>query len=245
MNENYAFEKPCKRCAKSFSYNLLDENGGVCDKCYSESISKGRAGYLAIQKNNDWTTNNIEKKKVIGGSLTVILIGITLLGLFLIFQGKNENPEVRGDQVTLEKSPKNYENNNDTQEVHWIVPIKRSCDLYKKAGNEIKKSEIYNANQEYIKTVYFRDLEMWIYGLSTTKGGGLLELHLKSKYNDIQLIQRKIEKSSVIYAKATDFIPLECIKVSGNIIGSASIFEESSVCFNHFQVRLSDLKKCN
>lgn len=129
-------------------------------------------------------------------------------------------------------------------ELSWIKKVSENCNGYMRSKNDIQRSRFYNLNNAYIKGLAIDNLRVGVRSIETDKGGTLVDLEFYEPNSDLLLLQVSIPSDSNVYRAASEFEHKECAVISGFISSAASIFEKSEVCMPHYNIRISEIKKC-
>jgi hypothetical protein len=262
----------CKRCKKVFNA-ARDQTKPICPNCYAVNtvsgdnddedyqllISERRSkvnSKPANQKNEDTHYKKLTHTiklilKIFFGS---IVFAFSLIAIFADNKNTNENTvskvetkrtiQVISDEKRWIQLLDEDFFNKIPKDLEWLRQVSMNCTNYKNAKNEIQKSNIFNANREYINGIKLIDLEVYIDDISTVKGGRSADLKLKRSDSDLILIKVNIKYNEKIYEEVSDFSIGECARVTGEVREAASFYEKSEVCYPHFQVAIASLQKC-
>jgi hypothetical protein len=254
--------KLCNRCKSRFPAYVLEQNSGYCEKCYLDSIEKGKQAFLQLQLKSSIKSSS--HKEIKTSWVTVIILSSILLVMMISCIPESSNKEhikldidkkihlFKDDVIRLKRvsgskqiNLLDYSNKEKiTENLLWINPILENCNSYLQSKNDIQRSNYYNLNAIYISNLEIKNLKMGIGSIETNKGGSVVHLEFYEQYTDLMLIQKNIPFDSEIYKSAENFERNECVIVSGKIWSAASLFEKSEVCNPHYRIRLTDLQKC-
>ena len=119
----------------------------------------------------------------------------------------------------------------------WLGQIQENCRSYNAAPNDIKRSEIFRANESALGRVRIKEVKGKLRDLFTTQGGGRLRLRISvgSVAFSTEIIFDPIARGSKVYAQASTLQEGDCVVFSARSIESNSMLEKSKVCsFGHF-----------
>jgi hypothetical protein len=128
----------------------------------------------------------------------------------------------------------------------WLKDVESSCHAYDRAPNQIKKSEVFNANNKALAAVKMRGVKGQIKKIATNQGGGHVSLavavgpiHLSTSMFD------PVGRGKKVYQQAADLGEGQCVIFSASQLRPASFREAGQVCDTSYVVEFTDLKACN
>ncbi len=128
----------------------------------------------------------------------------------------------------------------------FVADVRANCEAYKAAKNEIKKSEVFNANEELIHEQKLTNIKGVLKGLSTNQGGSSLTLRID--VGDVEFktesLFAPVEKGTAVYKAATDLSEGQCVIFSASEIKASSITEQAKVCDTEYFAKFTSLKGC-
>lgn len=129
----------------------------------------------------------------------------------------------------------------------WVSAVKTNCTAYDAAPNEIKKSDIFNANQNLLASADAPGIVGTLKQLSTNEGGSRLTLEVK--VGDMELTQgikpfSAIARGTPIYIAATNMTEGSCILFSAKNFEPGSVLERSKVCDLDYNVEFTSVSPC-
>ncbi len=128
----------------------------------------------------------------------------------------------------------------------FVADVRANCEAYKAAKNEIKKSEVFNANEELLGGQKLKDIKGVLKGLTTNQGGSSLTLRID--VGDVEFktesLFAPVEKGTAVYKAATDMSEGQCVIFSASEIKASSITEQAKVCDTEYFAKFTSLKGC-
>jgi hypothetical protein len=128
----------------------------------------------------------------------------------------------------------------------WVAQVQENCQRYEAAPNDIKKSDIFNANEAFIAGQRVDGALGQLTRLRTSQGGGSLELAVKVGSATFQTgsVFSTISRDNPVYAQAADLSEKQCVRVSGQVRSAASIVERSKVCDLDYYLDFESIEPC-
>jgi hypothetical protein len=132
-----------------------------------------------------------------------------------------------------------------TLKMRWLDDVRQNCESYRKAINDIKRSEIYRRNEALLDSIQLDQVRMKLTTLYTPKGGAWVRLRFEDYLSNLALVQDKIAIDTSVYKSASSMATGQCVQVTGKLSGSTSILEESRVCSLDYRIELGTLEWCS
>ena len=182
------------------------------------------------------------KKGMGTGTILLIVFGC-LFGGCAAMCGIASKAQVKGAEAREMRQAKQQE--AASVALPWTTNVKANCAAYQAAPNEIKKSAVFNSNQQLLSGVSLQGVQGKLKRLSTNQGGGNLDL--KIEVGDVEFTSRPlspIKRGSAIYDAATEMSVGQCVTVSATNVSASSMVEQSKVCDLEYFVDFASLAPC-
>ena len=178
--------------------------------------------------------------KIVGlGCGIVSLAGICGLGSCMMFCGGLGAIAEQGEEIQQQEQAAT------AATLPWIDTVRANCARYEAAPNEIRKSEVFNENEQFIGGTQLSDVQGTLESMRTSQGGG--GLTIKVAVGAATFANGPLDgigSSSPLYQAAGDLVEDGCVQFSATVRGAASVVERSKVCDLDYYVDWTSVGPC-
>jgi hypothetical protein len=135
---------------------------------------------------------------------------------------------------------------NAAAAVPWVASVQQNCEAYKAAPNEIKKSDVFRANDEVLSAASLNQVRGKLTRMRTNQGGSELDLTIEVggvEFKTESLLEA-IKRGTPVYEAASAMQEGQCVTFTADKVRSSSLVEQSKVCDLEYFANFTRLSNC-